>query len=314
MSLQTPPPRLEPMTAGMILDYTLRLYGRNAPLFIGIVAIAFVPYYLSQVAVIFAADLALSAARFEFIVGFAAPVIGSLIQLLVLTPLSTGAMLFAISGKYLSEDVTLRGTYRRALKRFPSLFAAYIIVGLIVVAALVAALICSGAFFLLVLGVATLVGLSLGAGGTIIFLSMVAGMGALAIFFVIVCYIYLVFSMAIPIVVVENGDPITAIRRSRELTRGFLRKIFAVLLVYYLLYFVAALAVFGLLALFTDVESAQAQIGLQIAELIVALLAAPPISVALMLLYYDLRIRKEGFDLDVLSQSLGGAATVQSTE
>ena len=43
-------------------------------------------------------------------------------------------------------------------------------------------------------------------------------------------------------------------------------------------------------------------------EIAGTILATPISAVAFILLYYDLRIRKEGFDLEMLSQTLGGSA------
>ncbi len=42
---------------------------------------------------------------------------------------------------------------------------------------------------------------------------------------------------------------------------------------------------------------------------IVSILLSPVSAIAVTLLYYDFRIRKEGFDLEMLSQSIGGPAT-----
>jgi hypothetical protein len=44
-------------------------------------------------------------------------------------------------------------------------------------------------------------------------------------------------------------------------------------------------------------------------ENLVSLLLTPISAIAVTLLYYDFRIRKEGFDLEILSQSIAGPAT-----
>jgi len=41
----------------------------------------------------------------------------------------------------------------------------------------------------------------------------------------------------------------------------------------------------------------------------VTILLSPVSAIAVTLLYYDFRIRKEGFDLEMLSRSVGGPAT-----
>jgi hypothetical protein len=41
----------------------------------------------------------------------------------------------------------------------------------------------------------------------------------------------------------------------------------------------------------------------------VAIVAAPMVALSITLLYYDLRIRKEGFDLEMLSRAVGNRET-----
>ena len=53
----------------------------------------------------------------------------------------------------------------------------------------------------------------------------------------------------------------------------------------------------------------QGSVAISILEHVISLLVTPMSAIAVTLLYYDFRIRKEGFDLEILSQSIGGPAT-----
>ena len=105
-----------------------------------------------------------------------------------------------------------------------------------------------------------------------------------------------------------SGD---ALRRSWELTRGFRWKALGLWVIAFALLaglvigagFLAA----GIEALFGNGEALST-----VAVALVSLLIYPLLSCVFTLFYYDLRVRKEGFDLETLSQQLGAAARVSS--
>jgi hypothetical protein len=105
-------------------------------------------------------------------------------------------------------------------------------------------------------------------------------------------------------VMLEGCGASEALDRSRELTRGSRGRILLVLGLSYLICFVAAATFGGVVGI------AMAGVGLSdrasdiIGELAM-MLAFPPIGVVATLLYYDLRIKKEGFDLEVMASQLG---------
>ena len=65
----------------------------------------------------------------------------------------------------------------------------------------------------------------------------------------------------------------------------------------------------GLLATATG-----SQIGQQFAGIVVTVLLTPIYVGALTALYYDLRIRKEGYDIEVMSQALGVASAPDAAD
>jgi hypothetical protein len=91
-----------------------------------------------------------------------------------------------------------------------------------------------------------------------------------------------------------------ALRRSWSLTSGYRTKVFGALLVTIILLMIPVIgmgvvsAVVGMEAFFT------------IASVALSVLITPFLYVTVTVLYYDLRVRKEGFDLEMLSQHLRG--------
>jgi hypothetical protein len=99
-------------------------------------------------------------------------------------------------------------------------------------------------------------------------------------------------------VVLENlQSPMDALGRSWALTRGFKGKAFSLGLVVILL---VNLPSFGVVAL-TRGNLAVAQI----LSALISLTLTPIFACTFTLLYYDLRVRKEAFDLEVLGRHLG---------
>jgi hypothetical protein len=103
-------------------------------------------------------------------------------------------------------------------------------------------------------------------------------------------------------VLLEHSGPTSALARSWRLSSGSGWHIFFSLGLAWLLYFVIAVIanVIGAMLL------SNALTGILSAILIIPIY--PLLAVVSTLLYYDLRIRKEGFDLEVMSRELGGAA------
>jgi hypothetical protein len=100
------------------------------------------------------------------------------------------------------------------------------------------------------------------------------------------------------------GSSTDALRRSWNLTNGFKAKAFALWVVSFALILVVGMVVGfvgGLVSGATGGLEAVATVLLGL----VTLLVYPLISCVFTLFYYDLRVRKEGFDLEVLGEQLG---------
>ena len=125
-------------------------------------------------------------------------------------------------------------------------------------------------------------------------------------------YVAVMWSMAIPVTVLEGGGLNASTNRSQVLTKGNRGRIFVIYVLVALLALVVTLVlqfalgiVAGLLAhgnasLLTSLVQAMAAIGSFLSTSLVGSLA----TIALTLIYYDLRVRKEGFDLQLMMSRL----------
>jgi hypothetical protein len=102
-----------------------------------------------------------------------------------------------------------------------------------------------------------------------------------------------------PAVVIEGHGPIAALDRTWQLSKNCSAHIFFSTGLAWLLYFVIAGVATGIGAAFLS----NSLTGILSALLIIPIY--PLLAVVSTLLYYDLRIRKEGFDLEVMSRELG---------
>ena len=114
---------------------------------------------------------------------------------------------------------------------------------------------------------------------------------------------YLRMALATPAAVQENLGVNAAVRRSRALVAGRKGRIFLALLLVYALQMVAGAIQLPLILLATKARGAE-HILLQAIQLVVGFVAttlvAPVASIALCLLYIDERVRREGYDIEVL--------------
>ncbi|HEY4027566.1 MAG TPA: hypothetical protein VGO86_14150 [Candidatus Dormibacteraeota bacterium] len=118
---------------------------------------------------------------------------------------------------------------------------------------------------------------------------------------------------AIPVMLAEGVGPIRALDRSWTLTHGNWWRIFGILLVMYLLQSVVAgaLAVFAfpIAVVIPFVPAVVRGAIILTVETVAGAAVQPVIYLTIVLLYFDLRIRREDFDLDQLARQAVGPAT-----
>ncbi|MEP7381160.1 MAG: hypothetical protein ABI910_05700 [Gemmatimonadota bacterium] len=142
--------------------------------------------------------------------------------------------------------------------------------------------------------------------GTSVQMSLVVGLGFVVFIvpgIIAACGLLLTPS-ALVLEDLRGGTP--AMRRSWELTRGYRGKVFGALVVAFLLLLIpgAALSAFAVGATLNSVSEATLVVAVLIVQSLLQILVYPFFYALSTVLYYDLRVRKEGFDLERLAMSL----------
>ena len=151
--------------------------------------------------------------------------------------------------------------------------------------------------------------------GALVWLSLltaVLGVLALLAFVVPGVWLFVAWAVAVPALLFEGARGRSALGRSFALVRGRWWPTFGALVLGFMLAAVVQVVVGGLLValLLTDVGSspfAGVVIG-QVAAAIATVLTTPFTAALVAVIYFDLRVRKEGFDLALLAERIGGDA------
>ncbi len=261
---------------GELLNETFAIYGKRFKRIIGLVALVQVPVGL--LALIPNAGAATFAALL---------VVGLLATIIVY-----GVTISAVGQHYLTGEIGIGSSYARVWRQVVSLASLALIVAPVL--ALGAA---SLILFFLVLGAASLITFFL-----------VLGAALLVLFFPAI----VLLGVAVPAVVVEGRGPTAALRRAFEIVRGSWLRASGIALVILLVMIGLGLLVqtpFALASYVAAPEGASALGSLfRFAGGPLVLIVTPPVAaIAFTLLYYDLRVRIEGYDLEALSQEMGVA-------
>lgn len=316
-------PNLRPMTIGDLLDAAFRLYRSHFVTFIGIAALLQVPMLIVQALAqyLLAGRALIDIARFSssppvvapgqnplsvlpvasFVTLYAVSLLLGLVQYLVVYNLITGALSKAISQSYMGQTISILGSYAIGWRRFFSLVAASLVPYLASLLLLVPVIGIIAAVFVSATGsaepsVPLAIVLVLGMIGLIVAISI-------GIFVV-----YVRFLLTTQAIVLEDLGPLHALGRSWNLTRGsFWRTLGLIILMGIVVYIVAGIPASGVsLALQLTARNVDAIVRGQIITLIlsqIGLILALPLQFAVYtLLYYDIRIRREGYDLELKAQ------------
>ncbi len=307
---------LRPLTLGELLDRSFSLYRRHFWLFVGIMA---VPSLLGLAFGILTAvftpqpvspesgatpNPAEMVGTFVFL-GIA--MIGMAIVYFVTYAVALGATTVAVSELYMGRQVTIRESFTPLRGK----------VGRLALLLLLVSIRTFGLFMLAAVGIG--VGSAVMAMGSPILgvLLIMCGMfGAFALWI----WIMLRYAVAVPAAVLEDETATDAIRRSIDLTRGSLWRVL-VLLVFTMVITYGVLLIFQGPFLFAGAMAGPAPAGFwlnlcgTIAGAIGGAFTGPLMIVAFAVLYYDLRVRHEGLDLQMMLANLnlqGGAGAPQA--
>ena len=295
-------PVLRPLSVGDIIDRVLRLLRANLVLILGIavlpaliVAVLERVFGLSQTFDLNDVGAALGTAGGGPVIprqlqpanpgaAFAVAIIGVAVSII-----QAAALIEAIGQRYLGRTVTVREAYTRGLRSVPRL----VLTGLLVVAVFAA---------LVLVVIAAIVVLNSAVAPAAA--GITAGLSGLVGFFFFLPWAFLSLAVVGPAIVLEGLGPIAGIRRSFHLMdRSRLRA----LGLYILMAIISSLLglIFGVIFLASFVTEPTTRAVLQtIANVASAAVSGPLIYGAIVLLYYDLRVRKEAFDLQLAAEAL----------
>ena len=145
----------------------------------------------------------------------------------------------------------------------------------------------------------------------VIGLSILSGLGVLFGFFLCVIpgvILWVIWAVAMPAMLLEDGNQgvMAALGRSRHLVKGRFWETFAILVLALLINLVIGSMFTGLAVAFPFVSNSySAQLVFQTALGALASVITTPFSAAITaVLYFDLRVRKEGYDLELLANAM----------
>jgi hypothetical protein len=125
-------------------------------------------------------------------------------------------------------------------------------------------------------------------------------------------WLLVAYSMAFPAMLIERVGGFRALRRSYRLVKGHWWRVALTLLVAYIivsvLQGVVGAALIAVAVLVFDPESFTAHVLATLSNIAGSALTTPFFAAVTAVIYFDLRVRKEGFDLALLAERLGGAA------
>ena len=264
---------LRPLSLGELLDRTFFLYRRHFLLFVGISAIPYSLFFAANLATVLIPAIArqanLGQIQFAGISAVAATIrLLTLLVGLIAFLTAVAATVHAVSEIYAGSMPTIRESWASVRGESGTIFGVMFLSGLLLIAGLIA-------------------------------------------FVIPMFYIMCRLSVAIPSAVLENLGPAESIRRSFALTRNFAGRAFMI----YLLYFAM---VFGIIAVFQFpfamllvMNAKQPQlviiwtIVMQLGNFIGSSLVAPVSMISFAIFYFDLRVRKEAFDLQMMMNAIG---------
>ncbi len=273
-------PRLKPQTVTEILDSSFRLYRENFATFLGILAIVYIPGIILQMLLTGTIGEEMIALRQQAHTadGHVEPAVmqkltmvgmGQSLVILLITgltfPLATGTLTRAVSSRYLNERISIGACFSYVL----SIFLKYM--------------------------------------GTILLSGLVMGIGWM--FCIVPGILFAIwFSFTSSVVVLEGLGGTTAMGRSKQLSKDNAGRIIGLWLITFILTLAVNYGVgFGFAFILPKVLHSPVHllVATQGLQQVIGMILSPLFSVAWILLYYDIRIRKEAFDLEVLAKSMG---------
>lgn len=303
---------LRPMTTGELLDRTFNIYRNNFALFAGISALA--------------ALILVAATVLLVVLGFTVPTPGAEIDprtvfatlavyfvvvglfYLIGASLALGATIYAVSKVHLGQQTSIGESYSQVFPWLGRIIRIVLSIGLRILGVLLLV-------YLAIVILALALGGAARGGGTggavIVFIPVLIG---ILVGYGFAFRVYLKYSLAVPACLLEKAGAVQSLRRSGFLSKGSLWRIFLI----YLLMGIIAEAFNLLLHLPATLLVSKntlliATVWQFVATFLAFTLSFPISAIAVSLVYYDQRVRKEAFDLQLMMEAIGQAPPGQTT-
>ncbi|MBV8528935.1 MAG: hypothetical protein JOZ75_11510 [Candidatus Dormibacteraeota bacterium] len=304
--------RFRAMNLGELFDGTFSLYRRNFVLIAAISAVIQVPYAVIAFVLYQIANFAglqqqlqnaqqslanptepLTQQQLQPVLNALGPIflisgILALISIFLVLPLAEAATTRAVSDRYLDRPASIGASYRAALGRLGPLVLQSLILGLGI------AVLFAAAF-----AITALLAAALGAGSIPLILIGWIGVAAVAVM------VYVRTSLAAPAIVLERLGGWRGLVRSWNLVSGLFWRLLGIRLLLGLITgIISAIFVFIIAIAGVGLDTNGRFILQEVATAFATVFVSPITYIAVTLLYYDARIRKEGFDIEMLAQTL----------
>ncbi len=261
---------LRPLSTGELLDRTFSLYRSHFGLFIGIFALPHLAVLAFQLVgvAVRSPGTQLSVVLMTFVWSM-----GALFLTMIVSAASQAATVVAVSEVHLDRQASVMDSFLRVKGQILGVIGLSLVVGL-------------------------LVGLA--------FLALIVPGILLA----------MQWSLAVPVKVLENKGVTDSMSRSADLTKGNRGRIFVIWLLFFVLSIGMSLLLRWPVEALAGVSSVGAlqrsasvwQVALLVSTFIAECLVGPLATIAFSLVYYDERVRKEAFDLQLMMTTLDAPA------
>lgn len=296
---------LRPLTTAELLDRTFHLYRNNFILFAGIAALAALTFIAALVLLLafnFTVPRPGPGVSPSAFLGAFAIYFGMIALFYALgASLAMGATIHAVSKVHLGQPGSIRESYAKVLPRVGRI----IVIVLAIIVRMIGMLLLT---YLALIPIGVLVGLifaataELGLVGRI--LNTIIGIGIIGVVYGLVIRVYLKYSLAIQACLLENLGIREALKRSAFLTEDSLWRIFLIHLLMGVIAFALDFVLHWPIGLFFTDVSMTTMVLQFLATFVANSIAFPIMTIAVALLYYDQRVRKEALDLQLMMESL----------
>lgn len=303
---------LRPMSTSQVLDRTFSLYRQNFILFAGIAALAPACLLLIRFLTLSIGRASTNGMAGMIAAGVAAglAMIALFILWLIGYVLSYGATVYAVSRFHLGHGTSIREAYG-LIRPYAGRLVGIVILAFLAVVAVTLVAFIAGAALVFATG-----GFKSGPSGGVILILVLLVLATI----VADLYVSAKFALSVPACVIENLGVTDSMRRSSQLAHGSILRLvlvnFLAAIISLVLSMVLSVPYFIGVALMVTKKDPAALVPFlmlqYVAEFLASSLAFPIATIAVSLIYYDERVRKEAFDLQLMMQTLGYAEPAQA--